>query len=259
MNRKVSGGGIYAIKNKINGKVYVGQAVNIKRRFYDHFRELRAGNHKCKHFQSAFKKYGEDVFFSSVIEKCSNELLTEREQYWMDFYGYKNTYNTAPAAGSTIGIKQTPETCAKISASKMGNHNRTGIKHTKAARAKISAAGKGRKYTAETIAKRAAANTGQKRSPEARARMSAAQAGKGLGRKHTIETRVKMSEAGKRKVFTEEHKRNISISKMGNTGGRGTKGHIAWNKGKLGVFSKEALEKMSLARTLYWERRRSID
>lgn len=29
--------GIYAIQNKINGKVYVGQAINIKNRIAGHF------------------------------------------------------------------------------------------------------------------------------------------------------------------------------------------------------------------------------
>lgn len=35
--------GIYAIKNTLNGKAYIGQAVNIERRINQHFRALSKG------------------------------------------------------------------------------------------------------------------------------------------------------------------------------------------------------------------------
>lgn len=41
-----------------------------------------------------------------------------------------------------------------------------------------------------------------------------------LGRHHSDETKAKMSASGKAKIFTEEHKRNISLSKIGKPNGQ---------------------------------------
>lgn len=43
--------GIYAITNKANGKIYVGQSNNINRRYREHFSMLRH-NHKYKMFRN---------------------------------------------------------------------------------------------------------------------------------------------------------------------------------------------------------------
>lgn len=50
------------------------------------------------------------------------------------------------------------------------------------------------------------------------------------------------SESQKGKIFSKEHRRNLSIAKMG---------HTAWNKGKTGVYSIETLKKMSESRKKY--------
>ena len=39
--------GIYKIENKVNGKVYIGQSIDIETRIKRHFRELRKGIHHC--------------------------------------------------------------------------------------------------------------------------------------------------------------------------------------------------------------------
>ena len=33
--------GIYQIQNKINGKIYIGQSINIKKRLKQHLRDLK--------------------------------------------------------------------------------------------------------------------------------------------------------------------------------------------------------------------------
>lgn len=38
--------GIYKISNKITGDYYIGSAVNIERRFYEHKNSLRSDKHK---------------------------------------------------------------------------------------------------------------------------------------------------------------------------------------------------------------------
>lgn len=45
--------GIYAIHNKINGKFYIGQSVNIQYRWKQHKNALKSNKHENKHLQSA--------------------------------------------------------------------------------------------------------------------------------------------------------------------------------------------------------------
>lgn len=84
--------GIYKIENIINGKVYIGQSVEIEKRKNRHLRELREGKHKNIHLQRAFDKYGEDSFKHIIIEKCHKAKLNEREKFWISFYN-SNNYN----------------------------------------------------------------------------------------------------------------------------------------------------------------------
>jgi group I intron endonuclease len=63
--------GIYTIKNKVNGKVYVGQSISLRKRKHDHFRALRTNTHYNTHLQSSWNKYGEDNFTFEVVESYS--------------------------------------------------------------------------------------------------------------------------------------------------------------------------------------------
>lgn len=48
--------GIYCIKNKITGDIYVGSAVSMKKRKHRHFSSLRKNIHHSAYLQRAFKK-----------------------------------------------------------------------------------------------------------------------------------------------------------------------------------------------------------
>lgn len=48
--------GIYIIQNTNDGKVYIGQSVNINRRLKDHIRLLKLGKHKNTYLQRAYDK-----------------------------------------------------------------------------------------------------------------------------------------------------------------------------------------------------------
>jgi len=74
--------GIYKITSP-SKKVYIGQSVNIKRRFLDYKKSLK--KQQIKLFNS-IKKYGYENHTFEVIEECNIELLNERERYWQDFY-----------------------------------------------------------------------------------------------------------------------------------------------------------------------------
>lgn len=73
-------GGIYEIRNKVNGKYYLGRAERFKARFNRHRYDLRRGRHPCLYLQRAWNKYGEDAFeFVAVIE-CIVEAAQKVEE-----------------------------------------------------------------------------------------------------------------------------------------------------------------------------------
>ena len=76
--------GIYQIKNLVNGKMYLGQSVDIRTRWWQHKSQLRLNKHINTYLQNSWNKYGEDNFEFSVIEFCEIDKLDEREIYWIN-------------------------------------------------------------------------------------------------------------------------------------------------------------------------------
>lgn len=89
-------GFIYRLYNKISNKSYIGQTKRtVQERWYEHL-------HKEKHFKTklanAIKKYKSDDWKVQTLEICNNNLLNQRQQYWINYYDtFNNGYN------STIG------------------------------------------------------------------------------------------------------------------------------------------------------------
>lgn len=82
--------GIYKITNNINNKNYIGQSVDIEKRWKDHKTKYNWERENKKILYLAFQKYGLENFSFSVIEECSIDQLNEREKYWIQYY---NSYN----------------------------------------------------------------------------------------------------------------------------------------------------------------------
>lgn len=82
--------GIYAIENKINHMVYVGQSRDIKQRFFNH----GSGNNKTLLGQ-AIKQYGRANFIFRVLEECSEDDLDRLEIHYIKTLNslYPNGYN----------------------------------------------------------------------------------------------------------------------------------------------------------------------
>ena len=131
--------GIYCICNLVNGKIYIGQTADFKRRCRDHIKGFNTGSkHSNPHLLAAWRKYGPEAFVFEVIEYVpkDKELLKEREQYWMDYLNVvdpETGYNISPTAGSPLGVKRTEEFRWKKSVDTMGEKNpmygRTGEKN----------------------------------------------------------------------------------------------------------------------------------
>ena len=115
--------GIYIIRNKTNNKIYVGSAIDLHKRIYNHCYLLRKNEHRNPHLQAAWNKYGEENFEFAVVEECEKDDLLFEEQFWLDrFDSYDNKYgyNICPIAGSTIGKKLSEETKEKIRTKAIG-------------------------------------------------------------------------------------------------------------------------------------------
>lgn len=93
--------GIYKYQNKINGKIYIGQSVNIQARQYGH--KSAAFNPKANDYESQFhqaiRKYGWDNFDFEIIaeltpEEYTKETLNKLEIFFIKYYNsYHNGYN----------------------------------------------------------------------------------------------------------------------------------------------------------------------
>jgi group I intron endonuclease len=117
--------GIYQIRNKVNSKVYVGQAKDILWRFTRHKSDLKRKDHSNEHLQSAFNQYGIINFEFEILEEVQDiKLLVVREQYWLDFkkaYDPNYGYNIAVcSASSNRGKSLSEETRKKISTALKG-------------------------------------------------------------------------------------------------------------------------------------------
>lgn len=173
---KVMAAGIYQIKNTVNGKLYIGSAVDIAARWGRHRFDLRKGSHHSKKLQRAWNKYGEKSFVFEVIHSCERWCLLFFEQVFMNAESVViNGYNVEPTAGSSLGRRHSEATKKKIS------DNNKGKKYVRSAEycAKLSALKKGKKrapFSKEWLEKLSASAKGRPKSDEwkakARARMT---------------------------------------------------------------------------------------
>lgn len=89
--------GIYKITNQENGKCYIGQSVDVSKRWKDHAKcglgiDAPLGNQLYKDMQT----YGIWKFSWELLEQCPREQLNEKERYYINLYqsqdfGYNST------------------------------------------------------------------------------------------------------------------------------------------------------------------------
>lgn len=145
--------GIYEIRNKVNGKYYVGSSKDAECRWGGHKRDLKATNHYNVYLQHAWSKYGEENFVFEFVEEIlgGREARMVREQEYLD-EGFAEgiLYNLARVAGGgslpgenhpMYGKHHTEEQKAKWSKERAGKNNPFyGKQQTEAAKAKTGRA-----------------------------------------------------------------------------------------------------------------------
>lgn len=236
-------GFIYLIRNRVNGKSYVGQTVKtIKKRFLEHLWSAKKGSGYAIH--AAIRKHGDENFTIEMLAACDASQLNALEEYYIRTYGssvnWGHGYNMTEGGGATSGWVPSEET-----------------------RAKMSKAQKGRKQSAEHKEKVKATKAlhPYKHSEEARAKISRATKGKAKPRELkapvkekrplfgftvSAETREKIRNAHLGKVLSEDHKKKLSESHKGKAQTAETVAkRAAANRGK--HRSEETKEKMRAA------------
>lgn len=94
--------GIQKIENLINGSIYIGQSIDIEKRWSTHISILNQNNHYNAHLQNAWNKYGSENFQFSIVEECKPLELNDREIYWIKKYdSFINGYNLTSGGGNT--------------------------------------------------------------------------------------------------------------------------------------------------------------
>jgi group I intron endonuclease len=108
---------VYAIRNLVTGKVYVGSSIKVKERFATHKRSLGRGHHGNEYLQRAWNKYGASGFVFEILERCAASVRLEREQYWI---------NKLKADDESYGYNLIPTRKSQLYGSKIAIHQRKG-------------------------------------------------------------------------------------------------------------------------------------
>lgn len=179
--------GIYAIRHRRTGKVYIGSSVSVGNRTAYHLSKLRHGIHDNSHLQRAWTLYGGAEFVFLLVQRCPADQLQHWEGWWMSASRCSERAHGYNLDRIAIRKSHSEETKAKISAANMGHI------HSAETRARLSAANRGNKHR-------------QKKTPEQRAIYSKAQ----IGHPVSATTRAKMSAIHKGKTITAQHRQQIS-------------------------------------------------
>lgn len=128
---------------------YVGQSIQMNRRFVYHRKTLKSGRHDNDRLQKAYNKYGAEALTMEVLEECGADRIDAAEQWWLDeMFGHRRVLNIAPnATAPNRGRKFGQETRMRVSAASRGR-----VK-SEAERAVMSERQRGRTLDEKTRAK----------------------------------------------------------------------------------------------------------
>lgn len=224
---------IYKTTNTVNGKIYIGQCSKTPEKSKNYFGSGLKIN-------LAIEKHGKEKFTKEILKQ---NIKTQKALDALEFMYIKKFNSTDRSVGYNIltgsangfnnaNPMDSPEVREKISGE---NHYLYGKKRSEEEKKSLSEVMTGDKNP----------NFGNKWSEEQKENLSKKKKGKPnlklIGFKHSEKTKKKMSESGKIKIFTEEHKRNMSEAMTG-------EGNPFFGK----KHSEHSLNKMSEVQNDHW-------
>lgn len=175
--------GIYKITSP-SGKVYIGQSVNITIRLRTY---KSSGCIYQVRLKKSFEKYGFENHKIEIIEKCSIEMLNNRERHWQDYY------EVLGDNGLNCILTRSNDKPRVVSKETRAKYTEAGLKRqppSKETRQKLSNSLKGRIFTDEW--KKNLSNSKKNQSKETREKMSKSR----INFTHSKETKLKISQSG---------------------------------------------------------------
>lgn len=256
---------IYLILNLLNSKMYIGKSIK------DDITSSRSrprahlyGYGSTRVF-SAVKYHGLGNFLVLVIHKedCTEERLNELEKYYIKHFKTRspNGYNhTDGGDGASPGTKLSEEHKKKISISnkitqnrpevkernseaKLGNINALGYKHTEESKKKQSETwfNKLEEEKAKINTKNSDSNKIAQNRPDQKKKKSE-NSKLAWSNPEIRAKRVKAMKGKKKSPRSEEHKKKLSLAKIGNTYPNHIKWH--WNRGLINVDCKHCIDQI---------------
>ena len=156
--------GIYRLYCPLNGREYIGSAVNLYQRMHHHIHHLVNNKHSNGKLQNHFNKYWKNSLEFEVLKLCRKDELIEWEQKCID--GRDPFFNICRIAGNTLGRLHTEETKKHLSETRKGKYpeHLKDTHTTPEARKKISGKARQRGIPKACVDAAIKANTGRKAS-----------------------------------------------------------------------------------------------
>jgi group I intron endonuclease len=186
---------IYKITNRLNGKVYIGQTVNDKKRWTNH-KSFAKQDEPVQYIHRAMKKYGVENFDYEVVAMCQRQQDTDETEKLIicqyDSQNKEHGYNISPGGDPAwnrglpseqqpmYGKKQSDYQKQKAYESHIGKT----FDHTDETKEKITKSLIGHGVSEKTREKIAEGNRGKFVSQESRDKMSISRIGLQSGEKH---------------------------------------------------------------------------
>jgi len=140
LNENKSKSGIYRFTNTINGKSYIGSAINLSYRFHQYYSYKFLSTYlssRKSYIYSSLLKNGYSNFKLEILEYCKASDVIAREQFYIT--SLCPEYNILQTAGSRFGSKHTVEAKAKMSVVKKGKPSMfLGKEHSEESKKKLS-------------------------------------------------------------------------------------------------------------------------
>ena len=115
--------GVYIITNVVNGKYYIGGAVDFYDRFRLHIADLLKNKHFNSHLQRAVNKYGIENFVFEICQEYPIDITFQMETIWILLLNATNKefgYNIDKIGKTRLGSVVSQYTKNKISKSLIG-------------------------------------------------------------------------------------------------------------------------------------------